>query len=153
MSVEQSSCAFQSGHHSGARVEVDAGREEPLILCGFHASPEWLPTVLESTRAPSLEVDGYVLVENPDGSQTATYHDEDTFPEPTVVTYHPEGTRVRVVADEETRWVGEETSYKARAGMVGTVAGWVPEWFHVHVKLGVGPDVWLCPDNLSKIEE
>lgn len=107
----------------------------------------------DTVRVPTIEDDGYTIVNNADGSQTVTYQNDDWSPEPTTVTFGPLGARVQVIAQDETRWVGEETTYVAKAGMVGTVMGWVPEWFHVDVKLAVGADVWLCPDNLRKIAD
>jgi hypothetical protein len=40
-------CAYAKGrHHSEDRVEVHHGTGKPVTLCGYHATPEWLPIVL-----------------------------------------------------------------------------------------------------------
>lgn len=47
--VQTKPCAFElSGavNHSDDRVRVFHGRVKPLLLCGYHASEAWLPTVL-----------------------------------------------------------------------------------------------------------
>jgi hypothetical protein len=39
-------CAYAAAHHSPDRVTVHHGTPVPTVLCGYHASPGWLPTVL-----------------------------------------------------------------------------------------------------------
>ena len=43
-------CAYTATHHSKDRVTVYAGRPKPVLLCGYHASPAWLPTALKEAR-------------------------------------------------------------------------------------------------------
>lgn len=40
-------CAFtQAHHHSTDRVRIYCGTTTGVVLCGYHASPAWLPEVL-----------------------------------------------------------------------------------------------------------
>lgn len=70
--------------------------------------------------------------------------------------YPAAGTRVRVIGDVETREPGDDDCkpIAVRAGEEGVVAGYVPEWFDVHVALITqdGQDVWITPDNLEVIQ-
>ena len=43
-------CAYTATHHSNDRVTVFAGRPKPVILCGYHASPEWIADALKEVR-------------------------------------------------------------------------------------------------------
>jgi hypothetical protein len=44
---ELKQCEFVAGtHHSMDRVIVYVGRDRPILLCGFHASAEWLASAL-----------------------------------------------------------------------------------------------------------
>lgn len=51
-------CAYDvSTNHSRDRVTVYAGRPSPVVLCGYHASPGWLPAALATTAAPEHPAD------------------------------------------------------------------------------------------------
>jgi len=54
-------CAYAAPHviaHSEDRVEVHHGRPEPVILCGYHAQPEWIGTAFAWLRAQREEAEG-----------------------------------------------------------------------------------------------
>jgi len=45
-------CASPGDNHSGDLVVVHHGREEPTVLCGYHAQPALLPDVLKEVSCP-----------------------------------------------------------------------------------------------------
>lgn len=51
-------CAFAATHHSDDTVAVHHGDPEPLLLCGYHAQPAWLDTVLRSRTLRLRDGDG-----------------------------------------------------------------------------------------------
>lgn len=44
-----STCTYVATHHSDDTVTVHHGTPAPMILCGFHAQPIWLDTVIRAS--------------------------------------------------------------------------------------------------------
>lgn len=70
--------------------------------------------------------------------------------------FPPEGARVRIKEDVETRQPGDDDCkpIMVRAGEQGIVLSYVVEWHDVHVALLTqdGQDVWIDCDNLELVK-
>lgn len=111
--------------------------------------PDWLatygPDVYES---PTCVNCGETLCCNFEGRKGLWGHNrtEDTVCRPPVV-----GQRVRILTDVTTRAPGDDTGTPAdvKADQLGTVEGFMPEWYDTDVRLDDGRNVWISPDNLT----
>lgn len=65
-----------------------------------------------------------------------------------------EGARIVSTTKVYTREPGDDSGSEVTVepGCVGTVEGYVEEWFHLDVKLDDGRQVWLSPDEVGVVE-